>query len=83
MFIMIITKKKGDNTSKQDVSLEINKIIIEDTYNIRNSSTSKREVAMKTGVLKSMIIKISVIKILIIIATMITTVIISVISICH
>ena len=81
MFKIIITKK-CDNLSKQDVSLEINKIIIQDTYNIKNSSSNKREIAIITRVLKIMIIKISIIKILII-TTMITAIIISVISICH
>ena len=81
MFKIIITKK-CDNISKQDVSLEINKIIIQDTYNIKNSSSNKREIAIITRVLKIMIIEISIIKISII-TTMITAIIISVISICH
>ena len=74
--------KKCDNILKQDVPLEINKIIIQDTYDIKNSSSNKREIAIKTRVIKIMIIKISIIKILIIITT-ITAIIISVISICH
>ena len=59
MFKIIITKK-CDNLSKQDVSLEINKIIIQDTYNIRNSSSNKISIIITTMITAIIISVISI-----------------------
>ena len=59
MFKIIVTKK-CDNLSKQDVSLEINKIIIQDTYNIRNSSSNKISIIITTMITAIIISVISI-----------------------